>query len=53
MFKCHEFGVPQKRERLVILGVREDCLGAGDGEFSLQFPEGDAGAIVGVGDIVG
>lgn len=48
VFKCHEFGVPQKRERLIILGIREDVIG----EFHLCFPEGGPGNIVGVGDIV-
>jgi DNA (cytosine-5)-methyltransferase 1 len=34
VFKCHEYGIPQKRERLIILGIRNDCLD----EFNLEFP---------------
>ena len=35
IFKCHNYGVPQKRERLIILGIRDDCLD----DFNLSFPE--------------
>lgn len=48
VFKCHEHGVPQKRERLIILGVREDCLD----EFKLQFPSVSVGADVSLKNII-
>jgi DNA (cytosine-5)-methyltransferase 1 len=35
VFKCHEYGVPQKRERLIILGIKTDKLS----EYNLEFPE--------------
>jgi DNA (cytosine-5)-methyltransferase 1 len=35
VFKCHEYGVPQKRERLIILGIKTDKLA----EYNLEFPE--------------
>ncbi len=48
VFKCHEYGVHQKRERLIILGVREDCLD----EFKLEFPSVSVGADVSLKNIV-
>lgn len=36
--KAHKYGVPQKRERLIIIGVREDVAG----DFNLSFPEESA-----------
>lgn len=35
VFDCHKYGIPQKRQRLIIVGVRNDCLS----EFNLSFPE--------------
>jgi DNA (cytosine-5)-methyltransferase 1 len=34
VFDCHKYGIPQKRQRLIILGIRNDCLN----EFNLSFP---------------
>ena len=34
VFKCHKYGIPQRRERLIILGIRNDCLN----EYNLTFP---------------
>lgn len=35
VFKCHEYGIPQKRERLIILGVKTEKLG----NYNFSFPE--------------
>lgn len=35
VFDCHKYGIPQKRQRLIIIGVRNDCLD----EFNLSFPD--------------
>ena len=32
VFKCHEYGIPQKRERLLIVGVHKDYIS----EFNIQ-----------------
>lgn len=36
VFKCHEYGVPQKRERLIILGIKKEHINK---PFKLEFPE--------------
>jgi DNA (cytosine-5)-methyltransferase 1 len=35
VFKCHEYGIPQKRERLIILGIKTNKLS----QYNLSFPE--------------
>lgn len=35
LFKCSDYNIPQKRERLIILGIRRDCID----DFNLAFPE--------------
>jgi DNA (cytosine-5)-methyltransferase 1 len=37
VFKCHKYGVPQKRERLIHIGIKKEYLD----EFNLSFPEED------------
>jgi len=37
VFKCHEYGVPQRRERLIILGIKPEYFN----KFKLEFPEED------------
>lgn len=37
VFKCHEYGVPQRRERLIILGIKPEYSDT----FKLEFPEED------------
>ena len=37
VFKCHEYGVPQRRERLIILGIKKKYFK----KFKLEFPEED------------
>ena len=37
VFKCHEYGVPQKRERLIILGIKPEY----SNKFKLEFPDED------------
>ena len=39
VFKCDEYGIPQKRERLIILGVRSDVLHL----YNHSVPEKDKG----------
>lgn len=36
VFQCHKYGIPQKRERLIILGIKKDYI---NNPFKLQFPE--------------
>ncbi len=36
VFKCVKYGVPQKRERLIILGIKQEFLNT---KFKLEFPE--------------
>lgn len=37
VLQCHKYGIPQKRERLVIIGIKNDCLD----KFNLEFPDED------------
>jgi len=37
VFPCHKYGIPQKRERLLILGIKKKYVE--DGTFTLGFPE--------------
>lgn len=37
LIKCHKYGIPQKRERLVIIGIKNNYLD----RYNLQFPEED------------
>lgn len=39
VFKCHKYGVPQRRERLLILGIKKEYVD--DGTFVLGFPDED------------
>ena len=48
VFKCHKYGVPQKRERLIILGIREDCIE----DFNLSFPDETTDDVPNLKDIV-
>ena len=50
VFKCHEYGVPQKRERLIILGIKKEYKN----KFNLDFPIEDTPKknFVGLQDIV-
>jgi DNA (cytosine-5)-methyltransferase 1 len=36
VFKCEKYGIPQKRERLIILGIKQEYVD--DGTFKLEFP---------------
>lgn len=52
VFACHKYGVPQKRERLIILGIKKEYV---NNPFKLSFPEEDtskADQQVGLTDIV-
>lgn len=35
VFKCHHYGIPQKRERLIILGIKRELIGT---KYKLEFP---------------
>lgn len=35
VFKCHQYGIPQKRERLIILGIKQELVGK---KYKLEFP---------------
>ena len=50
VFKCHEYGVPQRRERLIILGIKPEYFN----KFKLEFPEEDTpkNKLVGLQDII-
>lgn len=48
VFKCHYYGVPQKRERLLILGIKEDLV---DTKYKLEFPP-EQDTQVGLQDII-
>lgn len=48
VFKCHYYGVPQKRERLLILGIKEDLVGT---KYKLEFPP-EQDTQVGLQDII-
>lgn len=37
VFACHKYGIPQKRERLVILGIKNEYIQ--NGTFKLEFPD--------------
>ena len=37
LFACHKYGIPQKRERLVILGIKKELVE--NGTFHLKFPK--------------
>jgi DNA (cytosine-5)-methyltransferase 1 len=37
VFECHKYNIPQKRERLIILGIKKEFLEKG--LFNLAFPE--------------
>tara|TARA_Y100000768_G_scaffold36911_2_gene24132 strand:+ start:2000 stop:3088 length:1089 start_codon:yes stop_codon:yes gene_type:complete len=37
VLQCHKYGVPQKRERLVIIGIKNEHLD----KYNLEFPEED------------
>lgn len=36
VFKCEKYGIPQKRERLIILGIKREYID--NGTFKLEFP---------------
>lgn len=36
VFKCEKYGIPQKRERLIILGIKQEYLN--NSTFKLEFP---------------
>ena len=38
VFDCHKYGVPQKRQRLIILGIKKEYV---NNPFKLAFPEED------------
>ena len=48
VFKCEKYGVPQKRERLLILGIKNKYINK---KFKLEFPEEDE-TQVGLSDII-
>lgn len=48
VFKCHYYGVPQKRERLLILGIKQDLV---DTKYKLEFPP-EQDTQVGLQDII-
>jgi DNA (cytosine-5)-methyltransferase 1 len=50
VFKCHEYGVPQRRERLIILGIKPEYFN----KFKLEFPEEDTpkNRLVGLQNII-
>lgn len=48
VFKCHYYGVPQKRERLLILGIKEDLVST---KYKLEFPP-EQDTQVGLQDII-
>lgn len=50
VFKCHEYGVPQRRERLIILGIKPECFN----KFKLEFPDEDTAKdkLVGLQNII-
>ena len=37
LFQCHKYGIPQKRERLLIIGIKNEHLD----KYNLEFPEED------------
>jgi len=37
LFQCHKYGIPQKRERLLIIGIKNSYLD----NYNLEFPEED------------
>ena len=39
VFACHKYGIPQKRERLLILGIKKEYINK---PFKLHFPEEDS-----------
>lgn len=53
VFACHKYGIPQKRERLIILGIKTELVE--NGTFTLGFPEEDTpkpSQFIGLQDIV-
>ena len=40
VFPCHKYGIPQKRERLVILGIKKDLVESGAFHLGSQFRYG-------------
>ena len=50
MLKCHEHGVPQRRERVIILGIKTHLLESG--KYTLAFPAPLAGPPPGLTDII-
>lgn len=52
VFKCHLYGIPQRRERLIILGIKSELVGK---KYKLEFPKEttpDKKQFVGLKDIV-
>ena len=52
VFKCHQYGIPQKRERLIILGIKSELVGK---KYKLEFPDEttpDKSQFVGLEDII-
>jgi DNA (cytosine-5)-methyltransferase 1 len=47
IFACQKYGIPQVRERLIILGIRNDCLK----EFNFEFPD-EENTIIGLENII-
>ena len=48
--KCNKYGVPQKRERLFILGIKPEYIQSG--KYSLEFPTEDTSTDVGMKSII-
>jgi DNA (cytosine-5)-methyltransferase 1 len=37
VLQCHKYGIPQKRERLIILGIKTNLIA--EGKYNLEFPQ--------------
>lgn len=49
VFACHKYGIPQKRERLIILGIKNEFI---NNPFKLEFPKEDTTKFMGLQNIV-
>lgn len=49
VFACHKYGVPQKRERLIILGIKKEFV---NNPFKLQFPEEEKNSTTDLSNII-
>jgi DNA (cytosine-5)-methyltransferase 1 len=50
VFKCEKYGIPQKRERLIILGIKQEYID--NGTFKLEFPHEVKSKQVGLENII-